>query len=38
MEMDSQVKLQIGKLQLSFGGVFALDKMNLDVREISVPL
>jgi ABC-type branched-subunit amino acid transport system ATPase component len=38
MEVDTHVRLRIDKLQLNFGGVFALDKVSLDVRDISVPL
>jgi len=35
-EVDSQVKLQIDNLRLNFGGVFALDKVSLDVRDNEI--
>jgi branched-chain amino acid transport system ATP-binding protein len=36
MEVDTHVRLRIDKLQLSFGGVFALDKVSLDVRDNEI--
>jgi branched-chain amino acid transport system ATP-binding protein len=36
MEVDREVKLRIDNLQLNFGGVFALDKVSLDVRDNEI--
>ncbi len=36
MENDRQVKLRIDKLGLSFGGVFALDQVSLDVKDNEI--
>ena len=36
MEVDRPIKLRIEKLLLSFGGVFALDEVSLDVRENEI--
>jgi branched-chain amino acid transport system ATP-binding protein len=36
MKIDRQTKLQIDNLSLSFGGVFALDQVSLDVRDNEI--
>jgi branched-chain amino acid transport system ATP-binding protein len=36
MEVDTNVRLRIDNLRLSFGGVFALDKVSLDVRDNEI--
>lgn len=36
MEVDTHVRLRIDNLQLNFGGVFALDKVTLDVRDNEI--
>ena len=36
MEADRQIRLQIDRLLLSFGGVFALNEVSLDVRENEI--
>jgi branched-chain amino acid transport system ATP-binding protein len=36
MEVDTHVRLRIDNLQLNFGGVFALDKVSLDVRDNEI--
>jgi len=36
MENDGQVKIRIDNLMLSFGGVFALDQVGLDVRDNEI--
>jgi branched-chain amino acid transport system ATP-binding protein len=36
MEADNKVKLRIERLLLSFGGVFALNEVSLDVRENEI--
>ena len=36
MENDRQVKIRIDNLMLSFGGVFALDRVSLDVRDNEI--
>jgi branched-chain amino acid transport system ATP-binding protein len=36
MENDGQVKIRIENLMLSFGGVFALDRVSLDVRDNEI--
>ena len=36
METDSQVRLRIENLLLSFGGVFALNEVSLDVRDNEI--
>jgi branched-chain amino acid transport system ATP-binding protein len=36
MEADKNVKLQVDRLQLSFGGVYALNEVSLDVRENEI--
>jgi branched-chain amino acid transport system ATP-binding protein len=36
MQNDRQVKIHIDNLLLSFGGVFALDQVSLDVREDEI--
>ena len=37
-EVDTNVRLRIDKLQLNFGCVLALDKVSLDVQDISIQL
>jgi len=36
MQHDRQVKIRINNLKLSFGGVFALDQVSLDVRDNEI--
>ncbi|MGD9046282.1 MAG: ABC transporter ATP-binding protein [Desulfobacterales bacterium] len=36
MENDRQVKIRIDNLMLSFGGVYALDQVSLDVRDNEI--
>ncbi|MBW1780052.1 MAG: ABC transporter ATP-binding protein [Deltaproteobacteria bacterium] len=36
MEVNTHVRLRIDNLQLNFGGVFALDKVSLDVRDNEI--
>ena len=36
MEVDRRIKLRIDKLLLSFGGVYALDQVSLDVRDNEI--
>lgn len=36
MEVDTHVRLRIDKLQLSFGGVLALDNVSLDIRDNEI--
>lgn len=36
IEVDTHVRLRIDNLQLNFGGVFALDKVSLDVRDNEI--
>ena len=36
MENDGQIKIRIENLMLSFGGVFALDRVSLDVRDNEI--
>ena len=36
MENDRQVKIQIDNLMLSFGGVFALNEVSVDVRDNEI--
>ena len=36
MENDRQVKIRIDKLRLSFGGVFAIDQVSLNVRDNEI--
>ncbi len=36
MEVDTHVRLRIDNLQLNFGGIFALDKVTLDVRDNEI--
>ena len=36
MEVDTNVRLRIDNLRLNFGGVFALDKVSLDVRDNEI--
>ena len=36
MEYDRQVKIRIDSLMLSFGGVYALDQVSLDVRDNEI--
>ena len=36
MENDGQIKIRIENLMLSFGGVFALDQVSLDVRDNEI--
>lgn len=36
METDRQVRLRIENLLLSFGGVFALNEVSLDVRDNEI--
>ena len=36
MEADKNVKLQVDRLLLSFGGVYALNEVSLDVRENEI--
>jgi branched-chain amino acid transport system ATP-binding protein len=36
MKADRQIRLQIDRLLLSFGGVFALNEVSLDVRENEI--
>jgi len=36
MDNDGQIKIRIENLMLSFGGVFALDRVSLDVRDNEI--
>ena len=36
MQHDRQVKIRVNNLKLSFGGVFALDQVSLDVRDNEI--